>query len=285
MSDIEEVHNLFRGASEIGKQLRIFSFMIDLIAGGIASYVIFTKGGNLGAWQPLLAFILVASSMGIRALANHVARFAEICRRESIRAFAYDKSIGPARLSMIRSDAPYLAAKLAKRLPTPSILDYYDVTLPPGESRLRELYANSAFHTWRLLRSWGWVIGTVGCMLFLITFSVIYGLATQPLSAEATSLVLSALCSIVLAIISLRSIDAAISATKSALGTRKIADTLILQPLPTGESLNNLTKAYDFERTGTPSIPTWWYKYHRDCLGKEWDIRRKAFATEIIEQD
>jgi hypothetical protein len=56
---------------------------------------------------------------------------------------------------------------------------------PPGEQRLRELYAHSAFYTWRLLRrhskiAIGWAI-----LIFIFSFSIIYGMATEPPTASA----------------------------------------------------------------------------------------------------
>lgn len=276
MSNLEQVHILFRGSVEMGKKLRALALCFEFIAGVLAVYGVFAQGGNWNAWQPLLAFALVAASLGARAWAEHLERFAEICRRESARAYATGAEIGHARLSSLKSDAPSVAEWLANRLPSSTLDTYYSPDCPVGEDRLREIYANSAFHTWHLLNRLAWIIGFLGVSLFLVTFAVVFGLATKPLPPEATARVLDALCSIVLTVISLRAIEVAISAGKSASVTRKIADALITQPLPSGDTLEKLIRDYDFERTGAPPVPTWLYKWRRRRLAEGWLSCKRA---------
>lgn len=280
MSNREQVHALFRGSAEIGKKLRTFALLCELAAGVLAAYGVFAQGGSWAAWEPLVAFGLVAAALFVRAFAVHLERFAESCRWESIRAYAAGTDIEFARLSSLRSDALVWAERIASRLPASSMDDYYEPECPEGEARLREIYASSAFHTWHLLRNWAWIIGLVGVVLLVGTFVIVYGLATNPLPTETTADVLDALCSIVLAVLSLRALETAFSAWNAASSTRKIADALVSKPVTSGKALDGLVRDYDFERTGCAPIPTWLYKWRRDELSREWQICKKSLSCQ-----
>lgn len=280
MSNVEQVHALFRGSAEIGKKLRNVALVIELAAAGLAFSGIFLQGRGWDAWQPLVALALVALALVVRYAAGYVERFAEVCRRASAHAYAMGSDISVARHAGLRSDAPPLAKWFAARLPASAMGAYYEPGCPPGEARLREIYGNSAFHTWRLLKVWAWIIGLVGVSLLIMTFVVAYGLAMNPPAAETAAGILDALCSIVLAVLAFRAIEVALSAGSSVRTARRIVEKLITEPLPSGDALDALVRDYDFERTGCPPIPTSVYKWKRKGLAREWAECRKVLSCQ-----
>ena len=280
MSNREQVHSLFRGSAELGKKLQAIGLDLEILAAIFAVSGVFVQGSNWSAWQPLIAFTLLGLALVARLFAVRFEKFAETCRRESARAYAEGKEIGYARLSSLKSDAPALAIQLAGRLPASTMDDYYEAECPEGEARLREIYANSASHTWRLLRLWAWIVGSLGFAAFFMTFGVVYGLATHQQPADNTALLLDALCSIVLTVLSLRAIEVAVGAWTSATATRRIADSLVDGPLLRGDLLEELVRNYDFERTCSPSIPTWLYKWRRPGLADDWRSCKRALSSQ-----
>lgn len=278
MSDTQEVHDLFRGAGEVSKWLRVAALSGEIAAAGIALHAILLKGSDVAIARPLLAFGLALGTWALREYATHVDQFAERCRRISIRAYANGDSVSPGRCSTLRSAAPVGATALALRLPATALEDYYEPSMPVGEERLRELYAHSSFYTWRLLRATAWLYGIGAGAVFGIALVVLYQLAASDTPPLPRPLALEAIFSVLLAVLGLRGLSLMAACAFGASGAKKVAEGLIADPLPTGPRLLELADAYDFERMGAPSPPTILYKMNRDRLAEDWAHRRRALS-------
>jgi hypothetical protein len=283
--DTQEVHDLFRGAAEVSKAARLVAFLFELVAVAIALEGIFSENSSIKAWRPLLAFGLTFASWLLREYASHASNFADQCRRAAMRAYATESVIARSRSSEFRSDAPLFAAKLAKLLPAKTLNDYYEPKFPPGEDRLRELYAHSAFYTWRILRVSASFYSLASAALFVTAVVVLYQLVidgplTDPdVSTVARHQVLEALFSIVLGIVGLRGLAVSLASILGTIAMRKVADALIRTPLPAAADLDEWTESYDFERAGAPSPPTALYWLMRDKLAADWHHRRGALTA------
>lgn len=278
MSDTQEVHDLFRGAGEVGKWLRLAAFTGEIAAAAIALHAILTESSNIAPVRPLLAFGLAFGTWALREYATHIDRFAERCRRSSIRAYACGQSISPGRCSSLKSAAPIGAISLAKRLPAKTLENYYEPTMPVGEARLRELYAHSSFYTWRLLRTTAWIYGVGASAVFVSALVALYQLAASDSPPLPRQLALEALFSVVLAVLGLRGLSLMVASSFGASGAKKVAEALTAQPLPTGHRLLELADVYDFERAGAPSPPTIVYKVSRERLQRDWMHRRRELG-------
>lgn len=274
----ERVHSLFRGAAEFGKRLRAFAFLIEVATGVGAVVGVFTESGPGAIWWPLLSFILIGVARVLRVWASRVARFAEVCRRESAVAYALGLTISPARMTTLCSDAPPWAERIAARLPASTLAEYYEPECPEGEARLREIYANSSFHTWRLLRSWSYVLGITASILFISTLCIMYWLASAEGQMDGRLDIINALFTIALAIIAVQVLESLFNSIASYRTTRNITDSLLRQPLPSGEALLSLVREYDSERTDAPPVPTRIYKWKREKLSEDWDECKKEFG-------
>jgi hypothetical protein len=151
-AETQEVHDLFRGAAEVGKLARTVALGAEVVAVAIALHGIFSENSSIAAWRPFVAFVLAVGSWGLREYASRASNFSEECRRSSIRAYAAGISIPGSRCSSFRLNAPWLAPWMARQLPSGALDDYYEPQHPPGDARLREIYAHSSFYTWQNLR-------------------------------------------------------------------------------------------------------------------------------------
>ncbi len=280
MNDTQEVHNLFRGTAEVAKWIRQAALIFEIAAAAIAVQGV-AQAVGVSAWRPILAFMFVAASVGIREYATKIDRFGEECRLASAFAFACGKAIPPGRASSLRGLAPIFAARLAARLPAADLDAYYDgPSSDPGEGRLREMYANSSFHTWRLMRAAAWLYGSVSFLILLLTLVVMFDLASVDAASVPRDQVLDALFTLVLAVLALRVVAQTVALAFGASGSRAVADALVKAPLPAGSDLLELTDRYNFERIGSPAPPSWLYRIMRAALAEEWAKRRRSLSPE-----
>lgn len=234
----------------------------------------------MSEWRPIVAFMFIGAAVGIREYGARIGRFAEECRRASVRAFACGRAIPPGRASSLRAIAPILAERIAARLPAADLGAYYNGPAnDPGEERLREMYANSSFHTWRLMRVATWIYGSLSLLILLFTLVVMFHLASVEAPSVPRDQVLDALFTLVLAVLGLRGAARTIALAFGASGSRAVADALIAAPLPSGSDLIELTDRYDFERIGSPGPPSWLYCIKRKALAVEWAKRRRALSS------
>lgn len=273
-----QVHSLFRGAAEVAKRLRRVAFGIDVVVAAVAAYLVFAENDALEAWHPLVAFLAVALARALRVRSRESDRFAEVCRRESARAYACGGTISPARLSSLRSDAPWRSLREAQKLPASTLEAYYEPTCPVGEPRLREIYANSAFHTWHLTRFWFWCLAAGFVLLTIISAVAVYWVANTDGELTGRTEIIEALFSFVLALFWLELAEALYSAFGSYRSARTTCQRLLSRPLPVGDVLRGLVRDYDFERTGSPAVPTFLYRVDRQRLEGEWAECRHEFG-------
>ena len=278
MDDTQEVHDLFRGAAEVSKCVSSLALVGELIAAAIALHGIFFQDTPISLWRPILAFGLAFLTWMLRQYATHVDGFSERCRRLSLRAFARGAVISPSRCSSLRSDAPFFAARIGRNLPANTLNDYYEPSTEVGEGRLRELYGHSSFYTWRLLRASAGLYALGSGLLFAVALFSLYQLAASDITTLPRKQALDALFSVVLTILGLRGLSVVVMSALGASDARRIADALIADQLPTGTQLDELTEAYDFERTRAPSAPTWVYQLFRQRLAEDWAHRRRALS-------
>lgn len=279
MSTTQEVHVLFRGSAELAKYLRLGALGCELVAALIAIDELFLGFFGVILWRPVLALTLVAVAVFLREYSKEAERFAELCRSTSVRAFAKGAEVPFGQCSALRSDAPPFAAKLARRLVSTSLDNYYQPTVPPGTDRLRELYAHSAFYTWRLLRVTGWLYAALSLLVVGGAILFLYRLAAGEAMVAPRPVVLDTLLTVVIGVLGIRASVFSIGCFRSAGMARKVADALIEAPLPVERCLEELTYRYDFERNGGPAPPTAIYIILRGVLERDWIHRRRALSA------
>lgn len=267
-------HRLFRGASELTKIVRHFAFWLEFCAALVAALGAL-EVKPLGPWTPLVLVMLMAGSTALRIWSRRTQSYSERCRRLSARAYAAgDDSIGVVLLSELRADAPVGAERFGLRLPAATLDEYYEATKDPGLPRLREVYAHSAFYSWRLLRRTGVCLVILAVAVFCVGAAAIYGLAVEPPESTAAERILDFVCSFVLVGLSCRALDAGVEACSAASESRAVAQGLIEQADP--GQVSELCVRYDMERSSGPPVPTIIYKRSRGALQEEWHERRKA---------
>ena len=272
----ENVHSIFRGSIEAVKYCRLMAFLLDTTAAGITIYGLTTSSPP--GWRPFAVLILALAGVSLRRFSDHGRSHAQWCRRKSIRALAFGRDIDPGTESTARSDALPFSQWLGGFLPAKNLVDYYEPTLPVGDARLRELYAHSAFYTWRLQRMYASVSWFFVFSLLCVTVAVFYGLVLDNPPPNVRDIVLEALCSTLFILFGIRSFEAAIVSTCSANESRKIADALVEKPLPDDQRLMDLADEYDHQRNGGIDAPTALYRAARDRLQREWSLRKDALT-------
>jgi len=270
----ENVHKKFRGASEVAKAARIGALVIDLAAASLACLGIF--GVYKSPWMPLALLFGAVLAVGCRSFASSVRSFAQRCRRASLRAFCFDDDVDIVTESNTTVDAPFASSWFATRVPAVNMEEYYEPVCPPGENRLRELYAHSAFYTWQMLRTHSKVVGVLAICVFVLSFCVIYGLATDPPEPSTRNAVLEALCTIILVLLCVQAVERASEAASSAREARQIEESPLRKPM--GKELLEIADAYDIERAAGPDVPTTLYRIYRNGLQQQWHNRRKALV-------
>jgi hypothetical protein len=275
MTEVEEVHTLFRGSAETAKRFRIIGGACELLAAVVALRGI-ADDSVVASWQPLAAFLLLAAAVFFRMRADVAGAFAERCRRTSVRAFAENRQVPAGLCTTLRSDAPWCARRAAKRLPATTLRDYYEPSQPSGEQLLRELYAHSSFYTWRLTVTAAWVLGSLTIVVALATVATLYTVATSDAALLTRSAAVDVLFSVVLGAIALRLFEVTVSTFKASSAARETANSLVDVPLAAGEGLHALVNEYDIERASAPAPSTMLYRINRRSLERDWNDRRKA---------
>lgn len=273
-SNVQSVHQLFRGSAEVTKIIRQFALCLELVAAMIAASSTMNDGALWGGWASLVILILMSASTVLRIWSRSTQGFSERCRRVSARAFALGEKVGAAVFSSLVSDAPLFAESTASKLPASSLIDYYEPTKPEGQARLREIWAHSAFYSWRLQRRTGWALIGVGVLVAIVGAAVIYGLAVQPREASISGRILDVVCSLVFVVLAAKALDSGAAGIAAGREARAVADGLLETSDP--GRLDELVAEYDIERASGPSVPTLIYRLSRDELQRQWHERRKA---------
>lgn len=271
-SSAEELHSLFRGGSEISKISKGIALAIELLAAALAVAQIFGKIN--WPWLPLVVLIAAVLSAGLRSYSKNIRTFAQQCRRRSFRAFCLGNDLDPLIVSNASIDAPSFTKWVAKKLPARNLNEYYEPKSLPGERRLLELTAHSSFYTWRLLGAHAFLSTLWAILIFVVSFTTIYSLASGSADAHLNRAVLDALCSVALVQLCVRAIEASIEAYSSSSEARKIEEALMQKPQ--GLDLLEIVNSYEIERAGGFDAPTSLYRLMRNKLQNEWHQRRSA---------
>jgi hypothetical protein len=276
MKEAQQVHSHFRGAGEVGKRCRIIASIAEIAAAVVVIRGFFT--GSLQTWLPLVSFGLLVISAIFRMAADRYKDYSDGCRRISLRSFALGRDIEIRESSNLRSEAPPFALRCAAKLPASSLEKYYEPSSPPGEDRLRELYAYSSFYTSQLAKTSRNLYFSGSILILAAALIVLYLLATSA-TEEGRELVLDALFSVVLSVIGLRTMEQALKFASLEKNTKRLADALIAQPLPVADVLSDLTFEYDAAVSSAPPIPTTLYRLRREELDGAWRHRRGALSS------
>lgn len=277
MQNTEKVHALFRGASEVRRFLQCLAVISDICAAGIGLFGIFAKPTDTGAWLPLLLLTFAALGSFLRAYSSAANSFAQRCRRISLRAFCNGNEVDTRTVSYLDDDSPPFVEAALQILTTKTLDEYYEPTTPPGPAREAELYAHSAFFTWRLLRAQSILLLILGLSILAGCGLMVYQLAASlQLSLDRHSL-LESICTIILLAFSMRSLEASWDAHTSSNATRSIENALL--ELPSGTLLRDLTDSYDLERAAGANPMTLIYRALANHLSAKWRGRRRCISA------
>ena len=276
MRDTQAVHSYFRGAAEISKRCGQAGLVLEVIAAAIVLPGVL-RATTFEPWAPFVSFLLLAGSAVFRVSADRYKAFSDKCRRISMRAYAWGQEIPVIVSSNIRSDSPPWALHAAEKLPAYKIDTYYETQSGPGESRLREIYAYSAFYSGELLKKCKWIFIVLAVAILLVAMLVLYKLAVGA-SAPGRQFAMEALFSVVLSVVGLRVLQKAIAFQTAREEVKRISDALLNDPLPTGDNLKDLVFEYESAIAAAPSIPTGVYKVWRKELDEAWRHRRRAIV-------
>lgn len=272
----ETVHQRFLYAAELTKWVNGLAFLCEVASAGLAVYGIFSV--KTMAWMPLLALGLAAGSVLIRTSASSVRGYAHRCRKISVRAFAFENDVDAMTLSNTSTNAPHFCDYFVGRGKGRTLEQYYEPTLPVGDERFREITAHSAFYTQSLLRTFSRLMLLVGAGMFLVAFLIVFDLAATAERTVSRVPILDALCSIVLGVFCVRSLETAFSAHQSSNAIRDVEGRLFTLPFATGQALQNLVDEYELERATSKDVPTGIYKWCRSRLQRQWHERRLTFT-------
>ena len=279
MDNTAKVHLWFRGASEVTKMLRRAGLLCELGAAGAAIWTILAKPQDASLWLPLAILGLTFFGSVLRSYSALANGFAHRCRRISLRAFCAGKDVDGLTVSTLDDDAPPFVDRFASNLPAKLLEEYYEPTTLPGAARQAELYAHSAFYTWRLLRVQSIVMLIVALIGAAASVIVIYYLAAVPYAQVDRRAVLEVVCTVVLLVVTVKGFEASWDAFSSSSSIRSIENALLKKPK--GEALKDLVDSYDIERAAGANPMTTIYDWWRDGLSKKWESRRKTFIDSI----
>jgi hypothetical protein len=269
---VEHVHRLFRGSSEFVKRLLQLALVTEVIAAVVATCRALDPDLPWPGWASLALAGVVLLGVASRMWAKQARAFGERCRRVASSAYAYGLTVPAVTRTSLAAQSPSLSLWLSERLPAQTLEDYFECTLAPGLPREREIYAHSAFYSWRLLdAAWRWYLA-LSVVFFLVGGGVIYSIAVSRPDPTLAGRLLDVICSVVFVVFMARAADAALEAFTSSGECKDVADQLAL-----GSSLErqrDLVIEYNIERTCGPTIPTWIYMRMRDALQAEWMQRR-----------
>jgi hypothetical protein len=274
MDDTQAVHSYFRGSAEISKLYDRFGICFEFLAAVVVLPGVL-RATWLEPWAPFASFFLLAVSTGCRVFAERYKVFSDNCRRISTRAYGLGREVPVLIASNIRSKAPPGALRAAVKLPAYRLDDYFETQSPPGEARLRELYAYSSFYSGELLTKCKWIYGVLAASILLVAVFVLYKLSMGA-PEHGRQFATEALFSVVLSVVGLRVLEKAIVFVSASDEVKRIADALPSQPLPSGDQLRDLVFEYESSMAASPSIPTRVYKCWRKELDDAWRQRRRA---------
>lgn len=274
MTIAETVHNYFQGASEIAKFLHRAAFAAELAAATLAVHGLVGGTSLAYGWRPLAIVFVAFFAIALHNLALWIEQFAHRCRRTALHSYALNQKIGPRLFDEIESQKPPFVKTFTKKLPATSLERYYQPMCPVGPSRLRELYAHSAFYNWKLLSVYGSLAVVAGIALLTAGLVLTYALAVRPPegsdSLQVRAILLDGFYSIVLALLALRSLQKSLIAFMSSATMKRLNNALLASPLPEAKDLQDLILDYEAERARTPLIPTLLYRLRRNQLEKRW---------------
>jgi hypothetical protein len=276
MDSTERVHLLFRGAAEVTKLLRLGALCCDFVAAGISLYAVLGKPKDASAWLPLGILLFAIAGAILRAHSSAANSFAQRCRRISLQAFCKGCEVTPVTVSLLDDVAPLFVEKATSHLRAKSMREYYAPTIPSGPLRQAELYAHSAFFTWRLLRIQAWAAFAIAAVVTTACAVLIYHLAAVPETATNRRPILEAVSTIVLLSVGVKGFEAWGAAFSSYKEIRGIETAMLKRPR--GEELEDLVDSYDIERAAGPSTSGFLYNRYRATLAAKWDERRKSFV-------
>ncbi|MCK4546146.1 MAG: hypothetical protein KAW17_01780 [Candidatus Eisenbacteria sp.] len=278
MPNTEHVHQLYYGAMEQQKVVRILAFVLELVAAIIAIYGRTVEGSPKLGYGPLFAVLLLSGSVVLRSYAKNIRGYAEILRVRIVRAVAFEQDVGPAERTDADVGAPWLASWFARRSSCPTLAAYYAPSSGPGVRRLRELVAQNAFFTFQLLRTTAIVWATVAIFALVYVLCYLYRYAVNPLPTDEVVFAFDFLLTVIVALLLLRSLDAWLGAWRIHQEIRLIETALGAVPPDDHARIEQLVRAYDQEVSRAPEIFTRVYRLRGSRIGQLWETRRKHYV-------
>lgn len=269
------VHAQFCIVRETAKWIRTVAGVAELMSVGMVLWLSFERqGGHL--WLPVLILVFTLIDVFLRLWVASLRRFAQQCRRVSLRAFVAQQDIDLAVLALIRSQVPGVAEILCGRMQTPSLQEYYDPVSITSVKLRRELYAENAYFSWHLMRSNSLLHGAALVALVGAVITVLYNLAGRSQYVAGTrQMVLELLFTVILVYMATRLLEALCRAQAMA---RAYRDLYFAMMRAEDQSMVDLAEEYDFERAEGVDVPTLLYKCYNASLTREWREIRKGLV-------
>jgi hypothetical protein len=272
----EELHQLFRGSAEAAKILGWTTLGFEVVAGLAATARAWSVERPAPGWTAFILFMLLLLTTGLRIFARRWRSYSEKCRRASAKAYAANEDPPAATHSDLVGDAPPYAAWFASGLPAPDLEAYYEPTKPPGVQRLRELYAQNSFYSWRLLRIQFYLLASLAALVLIAAITAFFRIAHFPLPMDANTKLADTVCTLALGLFFLKAAEAALASSSGSAAARQVADALVRPEAAQPDRTKELVDRYDIDRAAGPTVATLVYKLAGSRLQKEWEDRRDA---------
>jgi hypothetical protein len=279
----EEIHRRFCLARSAAKRTRLVAFVVELAAYVLLLVLLLRSRvtwlpsflQHRGEWLPLLVWAFILIDVVLRSFTASLRRFAQQCRRVSLRAFIEGADVEGAVAAIAFGETPGSIRLLGWKAPSISLQKYYDPKSETSSDRLRELYLENSFYSWRLLRIEAKALAFATGMIVVFVLILLYRLAGNgELTAVTRELALEALCTVVLVYVSARVVESTVRAFSLSSAFHRLF--LAMVGDTTGSSLPMLADEYDLERSEGIDPPTIAYRLLEPSLAREWAEIRKA---------
>lgn len=266
----EEIHRISYQLFEQAKLFIRVSVTAEFMAICLA-YKDSLEGNDSASWKLFLSFILIVGATLIRQYAAWRRDLGERYRKQSLNAVIFNDDCSSLILSDAKANKPRLHLPL-KALAPSALNNYYNPTAAPGPERLKELYSQNAYFTWRLTNYSSWIYSIFSLVLFVAASAFIYNLIVTPPPPNAMNPRLSAVFSIILGFFWLRTLESAIVCWRSTYSLKSISDDLLASDeIKEEKQIWELCYAYDLETANDFYIPSVVYLLFYKSIVDDWN--------------
>lgn len=274
--DLQRVHDAFRARAEVGKWIRVLAFGIEGAAGVAA---ILGAVVPLGTWAPLAALGAVVVGSLLREWAQGHTSAALDFRRAALRAFAFERDVPPGVLASLEEGAlpTWLLEGLLRRLPSRSLMEYYEPTKEAGLARYRELVCHSAFFTSRLLRFHA-VVLLLGAGAAAAATVVVLNTYASRVDRDLPLWAAEGIYTVVLGLLAVRALESGLQSLRSSSDAREVSERLLSMKGESAEEIEEYAYRYDTSRANGPAPPGYAYRLHGKRLARAWRAARREMV-------